>query len=81
MSLHGLVEKLSLRQLLLPEEWKYKVLSATNAVRIYGLTGNPNSLALSLFFGIIGIVYLQHVTSKINTNGHSVFCLYCSSVF
>ncbi|ARK25460.1 polymerase [Sporosarcina sp. P37] len=61
MSLHGLVEKLSLRQLLLPEEWKYKVLSATNAVRIYGLAGNPNSLALSLFFGIIGIIYLQHV--------------------
>lgn len=61
MSLHGLVEKLSLRQLLLPEEWKYKVLSATNAVRIYGLTGNPNSLALSLFFGLIAVVYLQHV--------------------
>lgn len=61
MSLHGLVEKLSLRQWLLPEEWKYKILSATNAVRIYGLTGNPNSLALSLFFGIIGLVYLQHI--------------------
>ncbi|MDV6379039.1 O-antigen ligase family protein [Sporosarcina sp. GW1-11] len=61
MSLHGLVEKLSLRQLLLPEEWKYKVLSATNFVRIYGLAGNPNSLALSLFFGIIGLIYLQHI--------------------
>ncbi|WP_153722080.1 O-antigen ligase family protein [Sporosarcina cascadiensis] len=61
MSVHGLIEKLSLRQFLLPDEWKYKVLSATNAVRIYGLTGNPNSLALSLFFGIIGVIYLQHV--------------------
>lgn len=61
MSIHGLIEKLSLRQLLLPEEWKYKVLSATNAVRIYGLAGNPNSLALVLFFGIIGVIYLQHV--------------------
>ncbi|PIC64447.1 polymerase [Sporosarcina sp. P13] len=61
MSLHGLVEKLSLRQFLLPEEWKYKVLSATNFVRIYGLAGNPNSLALSLFFGIVGLIYLQHI--------------------
>lgn len=61
MSLHGLVEKLSLRQLLLPEEWKYKVLSATNAVRIYGLAGNPNSLALCVFFGLVGLVYLQHI--------------------
>lgn len=61
MSLHGLVEKLSMRQLLLPAEWKYKVLSATNAVRIYGLAGNPNSLALALFFGIIAVIYLQHI--------------------
>ncbi|MEK3935586.1 O-antigen ligase family protein [Sporosarcina sp. FSL W7-1349] len=60
-SVHGLVEKLSMRQLFLPEAWKYKTLSATNFVRIYGLPGNPNSLALLLFFGIIAIFYLQAI--------------------
>ncbi|MFS0575623.1 O-antigen ligase family protein [Sporosarcina sp. 179-K 3D1 HS] len=60
-SIHGLIEKLSMRQLLLPEAWKYKTLSATNFVRIYGLPGNPNSLALLLFFGILAIFFLQSV--------------------
>ncbi|WP_394188519.1 O-antigen ligase family protein [Paenisporosarcina quisquiliarum] len=60
-SIHGLIEKLSMRQLLLPEEWRYKMLSATNFVRIYGLPGNPNSLALLLIFGIISILFLQYL--------------------
>jgi len=63
-SIHGLVEKLSMRQLLLPEEWRYKMLSATNFVRIYGLPGNPNSLALLLIFGIISILFLQYIYKK-----------------
>ena len=63
-SIHGLVEKLSMRQLLLPEEWRYKMLSATNFVRIYGLPGNPNSLALLLVFGIISILFLQYIYKK-----------------
>jgi hypothetical protein len=41
-SIHELIEKLSMRQLLLPEEWRYKMLSATNFVRIYGLPGNSS---------------------------------------
>ena len=61
VSLHGLIEKLSMRTLLLPDVWKYKTLSATNAVRIYGLTGNPNSLGLLLLFGIIAILFLQYI--------------------
>lgn len=61
VSIHGLIEKLSMRTLLLPDVWKYKTLSTTNAVRIYGLTGNPNSLGLLLLFGIIGILFLQYV--------------------
>lgn len=60
-SIHGLIEKLSMRQWLLPDVWKYKTLSATNAVRIYGLPGNPNSLALLLFFGIMSILFLQSI--------------------
>lgn len=60
ISVHGLIEKLSLRQLLLPEAWSQKVLSATNAVRIYGLTGNPNSLAIFLGFTIVLVLFLLH---------------------
>ncbi|MBE1556658.1 O-antigen ligase family protein [Sporosarcina limicola] len=61
VSIHGIIEKLSMRQLLLPDVWKYKVLSATNFVRIYGLPGNPNSLALLLFFGILSILFLHFI--------------------
>ncbi|KAA0966883.1 O-antigen ligase family protein [Sporosarcina sp. ANT_H38] len=61
VSVHGIIEKLSMRQLLLPDVWKYKTLSATNFVRIYGLPGNPNSLALLLLFGIIAVLFLQSI--------------------
>lgn len=60
-SVHGLIEKLSMRQLLLPDVWKYKTLSTTNFVRIYGLPGNPNSMALLLLFGIISLLFLQSI--------------------
>jgi putative inorganic carbon (hco3(-)) transporter len=58
ISAHGIIEKLSSRQLLLPEAWSGKMLSATNAVRIYGLPGNPNSLALFLGFAVIAVLFL-----------------------
>ncbi|HJF33354.1 MAG TPA: O-antigen ligase family protein [Sporosarcina psychrophila] len=61
VSVHGIIEKLSMRQLLLPDVWKYKTLSATNFVRIYGLPGNPNSLALLLLFGILSVLFLQSI--------------------
>ncbi|WP_102273766.1 O-antigen ligase family protein [Cytobacillus massiliigabonensis] len=58
ISIHGIIEKLSLRQLLLPDAWSEKMLSATNFVRIYGLPGNPNSLALFLGFTIVLVLFL-----------------------
>lgn len=57
----GLVEKLSLRQLLMPEIWAQKTLSATNFVRIYGLLNNPNSLALVMLFAICAAFFLRWV--------------------
>lgn len=60
VSVHGIIEKLSLRQWLLPEAWSQKMLSATNFVRIYGLPGNPNSLALYLGFTIMLVLVLLH---------------------
>ena len=66
VSVHGLIEKLSMRQFLLPDVWKYKTLSATNFVRIYGLPGNPNSLALLLLFGILSVLFLQSIYKNEN---------------
>jgi putative inorganic carbon (hco3(-)) transporter len=60
VSLHGIIEKLSLRQYLLPEAWSEKTLSATNIVRIYGMTGNPNSLAIFMGFAIVCTLYLLY---------------------
>lgn len=55
----GIVEKLSMRTLWMPEVWTQKVLSSTNFVRIYGLLNNPNSLALVMFFSICAIAFLR----------------------
>ncbi|MER1998640.1 MAG: O-antigen ligase family protein [Lysinibacillus sp.] len=55
----GIIEKISSRSMLMPEVWMQKVLSTTNAVRIYGLVNNPNTLALIMFFAICAAFYLQ----------------------
>ncbi|MEK4228399.1 O-antigen ligase family protein [Solibacillus sp. FSL H8-0538] len=55
----GVVEKLTLRQELMPEAWAQKTLSSTNFVRIYGLLNNPNSLALVMFFAICAAFFLR----------------------
>lgn len=73
LSLHGLVEKLSIRQLLLPTYWKYMPLSDENFARIYGFPGNPNSLALILMFCVTGILYLKHVYDSGNTKQYNKF--------
>ena len=55
----GLFERISSRSLLMPELWMQKVLSTTNAVRVYGLVNNPNTLALIMFFSICAVFFLQ----------------------
>ncbi|MFQ3545393.1 O-antigen ligase family protein [Halobacillus rhizosphaerae] len=57
--IHGLIEKLSLRGLLLPQSWEDMSLSAKNRIRIYGLIGNPNMLAAFLSFAFITVLYLK----------------------
>lgn len=61
LSLHGIIEKISIRQWLLPYYWKHTVLSTENMSRIYGLPGNPNSLALILMFSIIAVLFLKYL--------------------
>ena len=61
LSLHGIIEKVSIRRFLLPYYWEHTVLSAENMSRIYGLPGNPNSLALILLFSIIAVLFLKNL--------------------
>mgnify|MGYP001770221102 CR=1 FL=1 len=57
LSVHGLIEKLSLRTLLLPEAWAQMDLAETNRIRIYGLAGNPNILATYLMISFFSVFY------------------------
>lgn len=57
--IQGVVEKISLRRMWMPDTWSDKVLSSTNFVRIYGLVNNPNSLALVMFFAISAVFFLR----------------------
>lgn len=68
LAIHGLIEKLSIRQWLLPEYWKYMPLSTENMARIYGMPGNPNSLALIMVFTIIAALLLKTLynTKRVN---------------
>ncbi|WP_020062583.1 O-antigen ligase family protein [Bacillus sp. 123MFChir2] len=65
MAVQGLIEKLSLRTIVLPEAWKALVLAPTNKIRIYGMAGGPNELALYLTLAfLISLYVLQHVSGK-----------------
>ncbi|GGH76484.1 O-antigen ligase [Pullulanibacillus pueri] len=59
LSLHGWVEKLSIRSWLLPLDWVMRPLSPTNRIRIYGLIDNPNTLALFLVLSYFFSFYLR----------------------
>ncbi len=48
LCLHGIVEKIFLRTILLPHSWEMWNLSPTNRMRIYGAPANPNVFALFL---------------------------------
>lgn len=57
--IHALVEKFSIRSLLLPQAWMEMALSAKNRVRIYGLVGNPNELAIFTGFSFMFFYYFK----------------------
>ncbi|MDL4838887.1 O-antigen ligase family protein [Aquibacillus rhizosphaerae] len=59
--IHGLIEKLSARELLLPLEWQEAELNDRNKLRIYGLINNPNHLAVYMTFTFITTLYLRHI--------------------
>lgn len=61
ISLHGIVEKISNKTLLMPEAWENWSLSATNQIRVYGLLKGPNELALYLIIAFIVSLYLLKI--------------------
>lgn len=56
----GVVEKLSVRGLFLPDTWQAWPLSAVNRIRIYGMLGNPNVLSIYMSFAFILFIYLKN---------------------
>lgn len=58
LSLHGFVEKISDKTMLMPEAWQSWPLSATNWMRVYGLIKGPNELSLYLLIAFIISLYL-----------------------
>ncbi|MFC0187337.1 O-antigen ligase family protein [Fictibacillus aquaticus] len=63
--LHGIIEKVSVRTLLLPEAWEQKRLTPTNKDRIYGLIGNPNVLSVFLSIVFLLTLVLRSLTDSI----------------
>lgn len=65
ISLQGLVEKISVRTLFLPEVWQNMELAYTNAQRVYGLMGGPNETGLFLLIAFfIGFYLLKSAKGK-----------------
>lgn len=62
--LQGILEKLLLRSLFMPEDWIQRKLSPNNATRIYGLINNPNVLAVFLTISAVLTVYLKMLLPK-----------------
>ncbi|MEI5907586.1 O-antigen ligase family protein [Bacillus spongiae] len=64
LALHGLIEKISHRTILLPEAWINWELSSVNIMRIYGLTGNPNVLGTFLLIVFFITLFAMNVYKK-----------------
>ncbi|WP_338470682.1 O-antigen ligase family protein [Niallia sp. XMNu-256] len=77
MSLQGIVEKVSLRTLLIPETWSSMQLPETNRIRIYGLIGNPNVFATYLAIAFICSIYLK----KVYTNYRLLLTIFSFLIF
>jgi O-antigen ligase len=69
LSIHGWIEKISIRSWLMPHDWAVMPLSSTNRIRIYGLTNNPNTLGIFLVFGYLGLIYLKSFYSSKKVRG------------
>ncbi|CAH0238369.1 hypothetical protein SRABI96_02862 [Peribacillus sp. Bi96] len=64
LCLHGIVEKIFSRTVLLPHAWEMWNLSPTNRMRIYGAPGNPNVFALFLSIQLFLSFFLFQALKK-----------------
>lgn len=64
IALHGFIEKISDRTVLVPFEWTQWGLDSTNHVRVYGLLKGPNELALYLLITFLISLYLLRTATK-----------------
>ena len=58
LSIQGIVEKISNKTALMPQEWQEWWLSPTNRIRVYGLLKGPNELSLYLVIAFLITLYL-----------------------
>ncbi|WP_312473463.1 O-antigen ligase family protein [Neobacillus sp.] len=66
VSFQGIIEKISSKTLLMPQEWQEWVLSPTNRIRVYGLIKGPNELSLYLLIAFFITLYmLKHIQGKL----------------
>ncbi|MFB7639506.1 O-antigen ligase family protein [Peribacillus butanolivorans] len=64
LCLHGLLEKIFSRSILLPHAWEMWTLSSTNRMRIYGAAANPNVFALFLSIQLFFSFFLFQALKK-----------------
>jgi putative inorganic carbon (hco3(-)) transporter len=65
LSLQGIIEKISNKTMLMPQEWQEWVLSPTNRIRVYGLLKGPNELSLYLVIAfIVTLLLLKQIHGK-----------------
>lgn len=64
LCIQGIIEKVSLRTMLLPTAWSEMYLPETNRIRIYSLIGNPNVFATYLSISFFISIYLRQYYQK-----------------
>ncbi len=69
LCIHGIVEKISDRSMLMPQFWVDRMLSPNNRSRIYGLINNPNMLAVFLSISFMLTLYLKRLVVRASTKG------------
>ncbi|MDN7244713.1 O-antigen ligase family protein [Planococcus shenhongbingii] len=78
--IQAMAEKLSIRNLFLPESWQAMALSAKNRVRIYGMLGNPNVLGIYLLFAFILFYTAKKKLSEFNPRHMDILNIFIAGI-
>lgn len=81
LSVQGIVEKISNKTMLMPQEWTQWWLSPTNRIRVYGLLKGPNELSLYLVVAfIVSLYFLKQVSGKMRYLIYAGLCLFGTTI-